>query len=301
MTEVGGVRFAPMAGEAGGAGLAVPSGWRVEQSDGWGPFRTRTTWRLPDGRRATWSSRHARKRSAIELDGDGRGESDVPRPTSAHRQQVLNLIASAAFVVGGSLFALGAAVAELGSADPTASSCIYFAGGLCFNTGGYVTLLQAINGPREVGLNGAAAGRSWLWWSWEPGRIDWLSALILFAGTVVFGINLLDSFLEGLTVQQENRLIWAPDMIGCALFLISGHLTLVEVGQGARWRPRRELGWWVAALNQVGSVLFLVSALAAFVRPETGSAVDVAVANWGTFAGALCFALGGVVQALERP
>ena len=53
-------------------------------------------------------------------------------------------------------------------------------------------------------------------------------------------------------------------------------------------------------MNQVGSALFLVSALAAFVRPETSSSVDVSVANWGTLAGALCFAVGGVLQAFER-
>ena len=208
-----------MTGEAAGAGLAVPSGWQVEQSDGWGPFHTRTTWRLPDGRRATWSSRRARKRSAIELERPADVRARAPRTAGEQRQHTLNLIASAAFVVGGSLFAAGAALAELGSADPKASACIYFAGGLFFNTGGYVTLLQAINGPREVDVDGSPHGRPWRWWSWEPDRIDWLSALILFAGTLVFGINLLDSFLDGLTVQQQNRLIWAPDMIGCALFL----------------------------------------------------------------------------------
>src|SRR5262245_28323415 len=107
-----------MAADARSAGLAVPSDWRVEEAAGWGPFQTSTTWRLPDGRTATWSSRHARKRSAIELDGDAKAR---PGHTGARRQRALNLIASAAFVAGGSLFALGAAVAELGSADPTAS------------------------------------------------------------------------------------------------------------------------------------------------------------------------------------
>jgi hypothetical protein len=54
-------------------------------------------------------------------------------------------------------------------------------------------------------------------------------------------------------------------------------------------------------LNQLGSYLFLVSALAAFIRPETSSEVNAAIANWGTFGGALCFAVGGVLQAFERP
>jgi hypothetical protein len=204
--------------------------------------------------------------------------------------RLLNTIAAVAFIIGGSLFALGAAVAQLGSADPTASASIYFAGGLFFNTGGYVTLLQAINSP----------DRKWRWWAWEPERAEWLSAAFLFAGTLVFGVNLLDSFLQGLTIKQQNRLIWAPDMVGCTLFLVSGHIALAQLcRRRICWKPR-ELDWWIAGLNQVGSYLFLVSALAAFIRPETSSAVNVEIANWGTFGGALCFALGGVLQASER-
>ena len=190
---------------------------------------------------------------------------------------------------------------NLGSADPTASACIYFAGGLFFNTGGYATVLQAVNSPRGLEADGSPRYERWRWWSWEPDRIEWVSAVFLFAGTLVFGINLLDSFLRGLTVQQQNRLIWAPDLVGCTMFLISGHLALAEICHRRLCVQRRDLGWWIAALNQLGSYLFLISALAAFIRPETSSEVNAAVANWGTFGGALCFAVGGVLQVFERP
>ena len=86
-------------------------------------------------------------------------------------------------------------------------------------------------------------------------------------------------------------------MVGCILFLISGHLGLRDVGR----RPRWDLGWGVVAINQLGSILFMISALAAFIRPETSSVVNVDVANWGTFTGAVCFAVGGVMQAFDRP
>ena len=56
-------------------------------------------------------------------------------------------------------------------------------------------------------------------------------------------------------------------MIGCALFLISGHLALVEIGGGRRFWRHRDLGWWIVAVNQIGSVLFMVSAVASFVGP----------------------------------
>lgn len=45
----------------------------------------------------------------------------------------------------------------------------------------------------------------------------------------------------------------------------------------------------------------MISALAGFIRPETSSEVNVAIANWGTFAGAACFAIAGVMQAFDRP
>jgi hypothetical protein len=210
----------------------------------------------------------------------------------ARRLRILNTVAGVAFTIGGSLFELGAAVAQTGSSDPTASACIYFAGGLFFNTGGYATVLQAINPPQA---------ERWRWWAWEPGRVEWVSAVVLFGGTLVFGVNLLDSFLQGLTAKQENRLIWAPDMVGCTFFLVSGHLALRQICRKRLCLRPRELAWWIAALNQVGSYLFLASALAAFIRPETSTEVNAAIANWGTFGGALCFAVGGVLQLFERP
>src|SRR5512134_1954845 len=110
----------------------------------------------------------------------------APSDRDAGRRQLgaLNLAAAAAFVVGGSLFAAGAAVAELGSADPTASACIYFAGGLFFNSGGYATVLQAVNSPRGLEPDGSPLYAPWRWWSWEPERIEWLSAVVLFGGTL---------------------------------------------------------------------------------------------------------------------
>ncbi|MER5473265.1 hypothetical protein [Streptomyces sp. NPDC002685] len=272
------------------------------RSEGAGPFTTRLTWRLMDGRTAVWESRLARKRGLLTVRAPGGTEVRSRRAdtVSIGRLRRLNAIAAAAFTVGGFLFALGAGVAQFGSGGAT-GAWIYFAGGLFFNTGGYASLLQAVNAPRRDSESGSLAGRRWRWWSYEPGRIDWLSTFLLFVGTLVFGVNLLDSLLQGLSAQQVDRLIWAPDMVGCVLFLVSGHLAVVEVCHG---RPRvlaRDLGWWIVAINQLGSLLFLVSALAAFTRPETGSLVNVDIANWGTLVGALCFSAGGVIQFFERP
>jgi hypothetical protein len=110
----------------------------------------------------------------------------------------------------------------------------------------------------------------------------------------------IDSFLQGLTTQQVNRLIWAPEVVGCVLFLIScrDDRDLPPLRPCVR---RREVGWSIVVINQIGSILFMVSALAAFTRPETGSELKVDVANWGTLTGALCIAIGDVMQGFDRP
>jgi hypothetical protein len=279
-----------------------PGEWELERAEGGGPFTTRVTWRLPRGGRAVWASRAARKRGTVDLVSAAgevaRADSDA---ATARRLRRVNAVAATAFTIGGSLFAIGAALAQAATVSPTAYCAVYLVGGVFFSTGGYASLLQVINGPRGVGPDGTLVAGGWRWWSREPGRLEWLSALALFVGTLVFAINIVDSFIHGLSTAAENRLVWSPDMVGCALFLISGHLAMVEVCHG---RPRwlgRDLAWWIVLVNQLGSVLFMVAAVASYVRPATSEEVNVGLANWGTFAGALCFAIAGVLQQFERP
>ena len=112
---------------------------------------------------------------------------------------------------------------------------------------------------------------------------------------------MVDSFIGDLSPAQYDRLVWSPDMVGCALFLVSGHLAMVEISGTwlPCWRPR-ELGWWIVAVNQLGSGLFMVSAVASLVRAN-GDMIAIGIANWGTLTGALCFAVAGVMQEFERP
>ncbi len=200
------------------------------------------------------------------------------RRRSSRRSALVNAVAATAFLIGGTLFALGAALAQAG-VDPTACATIYLVGGVFFSTGGYASVVQV---------------------SAEP-RLQRLSAIVLFAGTLVFAINLIDSFIEDLSPTVADRLVWSPDMIGCALFLVSGHLAMVGIGGGWRFWRRRDLGWWIVAVNQLGSVLFMVSAVASFVRPSSGDLLATGIANWGTLTGALCFAIAGLMQEFEHP
>ena len=125
--------------------------------------------------------------------------------------------------------------------------------------------------------------------------VSWWSAAIQFVGTLLFNVNTFDAMQDGLSTQQEDRLIFAPDLLGSTCFLISGALAY-RVASGPRLRPmRRDREWRMAAVNLAGCVLFGVAAVAAYVVPSSGSVLDLAAANWCTSLGALCFFVGALM------
>jgi len=224
------------------------------------------------------------------------GPARTPRASALRKA---NGVAAAAFLVGGSLFAIGAVLSQAHIGGPRLAAVVYMVGGVFFSTGGYASVLLAINAPHRR-RDGTWAPRPWRWWAREPRNYDYLAAAVLFAGTIVFGINLVDSLLGTLTPTQEDRLVWNPDIIGCLLFLIAGFIAMIDIS-GTWWRIRGEnLGWWIVFVNQVGSVLFMVSGVASFVRAD-GDMIAVGIANWGTLTGALCFAVAGAMQFYEAP
>jgi hypothetical protein len=211
----------------------------------------------------------------------------------------INLVAAASFILGGSLFAVGALFAQLGVGSLMTVNITYLVGGFFFSLGGYASILLVVNNARYQQQRDEADRLRW--WSYDPHRRDWMSAVVLFAGTLLFAVSLVVAFAQGLTPRQSNGWVWFPDILGCVSFLVSGHLAMLQVGGGHVGVRPHELTWWVVAVNQLGSVLFFLAGLAAFTRPATSSALDVGLVNWGTFAGALCFAVGGAVQVFDRP
>ena len=133
----------------------------------------------------------------------------------------------------------------------------------------------------------------------EPRRTDWWAALIQLAGTIFFNVNTFNAMKTGLDVHQTNRLVWAPDVFGCACFLVASYLAYVGVGGHGVRRQTRTTDWWIAAVNLAGSVAFGVSAIASFVVPKTGSILDLGAANFTTALGALGFLIGALLLLRE--
>jgi hypothetical protein len=215
----------------------------------------------------------------------------------AVRLSHLNVVAAVDFILGGSLFALGAVFAQVGVGSQVTVNVTYLVGGLFFSLGGFASILLVVTMSSDE--LGPAEGGQIRWWG--PQQTGWPSAVVLFVGTLLFAVSLVAAFAEGLTPRQSNGWIWLPDIVGCLCFLVSGHLALRDVCHGSIGVRVHDLGWWVAAVNQVGSILFFLAGIAAFTRPATSTAIDIGLVNWGTFAGAVCFAVGGAVQAFDKP
>jgi hypothetical protein len=210
----------------------------------------------------------------------------------------INSVAATAFCLGGSLFALGAAFAQLGVGTLVTVNTTYLTGGFFFSLGGYASILLVANALPDRRRASTDRVR---WWGSHPQRRDWRSAVVLFVGTLLFAVSLVAAFAEGLTPRQSNGWIWLPDILGCVCFLVAGRLAMLDLGGGHVVWHVHDLGWWVVAINQLGSILFFLAGIAAFTRPATSHALDVGLVNWGTFAGAVCFAVGGLVQVFDRP
>ncbi|MCE0765173.1 hypothetical protein LWC35_20040 [Pseudonocardia kujensis] len=284
-----------------GDAFELPPDARVRHTGGRGPLLSRVQWQHADGSTATWESRLARKRGFIEVVRDGTVTRILARPAVAVRLRRCNDLSGVSFFLGGALFTLGALLAQYGGAPLSALDWTFLIGGFWFSTGAYAALVQELNSPRKIGEDGALAARPWRWWAYEPARPGWVAAFVLFCGTLAFAISLLDAFLSGLSTRQVDRVVWAPEVVGCVLFLLSGHVAILEVCHGRFRVMTSSLGWWIVIVNQVGSWLFMLSGLAAFVRPVTGEAISVGVINWGTAVGAACFSAAGLAQLFERP
>lgn len=124
----------------------------------------------------------------------------------------------------------------------------------------------------------------------RPRDLDWWSNVIQLAGTLFFNVSTFAALQTGLDANEYDRLVWRPDWRGSICFLVSGVLAYVVVRR-ARWTRDR----WIALVNLAGCVAFGISAVAGYVVPSTGSALDLAGANVFTSLGALCFLIGAVL------
>ena len=170
------------------------------------------------------------------------------------------------FAVGSVCFLVGPFPGFVELVGSAVDGAVFFVGSLFFTS---AALLQAVG---------------------AEDRLDRWSAVVQLAGTIFFNVSTFRALQAGLDSTEYDRLVWSPDALGSICFLISGVLAYAAVR-----RPPRRLPWWIATVNLAGCVAFGVSAVAGYVVPSTGSALDLAAANAWTSLGALCFLAGALL------
>ena len=167
-------------------------------------------------------------------------------------------------------------------------------GSICFLVGPFPGFLQLVGARADAWVFfvgslffTAAAGLELLHASVDRSRRDatWWSAAVQFAGTLFFNLSTGDVLRSDVTAEQEDRLVWAPDALGSACFLVSAVLAY-----RVSTKPRT-----MGGINLAGCVFFAIAAVASYIVPETGSILDLAAANWNTVLGAACFLAGAVM------
>ncbi len=134
---------------------------------------------------------------------------------------------------------------------------------------------------------------------WRPRDIGWLSCALQFLGTLLFNLNTFDAMLPGLDWLQQDLAIWAPDFAGSLLFLASGYLAFIETCHAHfAWRPHN-ISWWVTLANLLGCIAFMISAVFAFVPPQSPSFDTAAFATLFTLIGATGFLIGSLLMLPE--
>jgi len=265
-----------------------------------GIFTTRVVQRLADGRQLVFHSRRQRKGlPPFQCDKDG-----TAIPVALGTNPWLQLWAphrmpwwiALSFIIGSACFGVGSFASNWPHYSPAwfgdsgIINTVFFVGSLFFTTAAWLQLLESINGDvADIGASTGSDRQSWRWFAWKPHNAGYSASLIQFVGTLLFNFNTADAMLSGLTLVEEELLIWTPDVIGSVCFLVASYLALIEVSHRFWSFQPRQMDWWIAVINLLGSVAFMLAAVFSFFLPSSGNAEWLWGANFFTLAGAVCF------------
>jgi hypothetical protein len=212
------------------------------------------------------------------------------------RPRALNAAIAWLFIIGSALFALGSVPAYLNAVGATADSVTYFVGSIFFTAASFAQLVQAQTpAMTDVDANSQYTRASVRLGAWLPHDRNWLAAITQFPGTLFFNISTLAALAHNATAHEQDRRVWRPDLYGSTLFLVASVFAILAVGHFLSFRPR-SFPWRIAWLNMIGSILFMISALASYVLPSTGELINNPVSIAGTLLGALGFLVGAILM-----
>ncbi|WP_395244999.1 hypothetical protein ACGGZK_04140 [Agromyces sp. MMS24-K17] len=192
------------------------------------------------------------------------------------------------FAIGSVAFFLGPLPFYAAWAGPVGTAATFFAGSIFFTTAGFIQL--SLSGRKTLPRNMGRADRD-----------DWWAAAVQFAGTLFFNLSTGAVLVAAVQAADDPSVGWRPDAWGSICFLVaSGFALSATRARGELWDvdARTWHGTW---LNAIGSVAFGVSAVGAYVLPQTGDLVSQFWANLGTVIGAICFFTAALLSRRSIP
>ena len=275
----------------GPAGLHLPTGWRMLQHHDVGPFTTSAVLESPDGEQVEWTSRRHRKGLGFAARRDG------ARPL--RRASATSWWIGALFAIGSICFAVGSLPLFFDHVDPAVDAWTFFVGSIFFTSAAFLQFHESASAPTGVTPDSPRPRRLAALVGWRPRSIDWWAGAVQLVGTVWFNVSTFAATRADLSAGQVRHLVWAPDVWGSICFLVASWLAYSEANHRVLPRPDGSVGWWIAALNMVGSIAFGLSAIGARALRTTGETANIALVNTGTFLGAVCFLVGAVLLPVE--
>ena len=190
------------------------------------------------------------------------------------------------FILGSVLFCEGAILPFTRGLSTATTNIVYFVGSSLYLVG---ALIQFIRG-RRMKINHRDDVSAMRHLANKNSRAAGIQAI----GALLFQTSMTGAFIRSLSIAEQERIIWVPDLFGALCFLVASWMffTLRYPIQHRQdnGRSAREL----AMMNIVGSAFFVISAFGAYIVPLTDQPIYPRIANLGTLAGALLFLLSSI-------
>jgi hypothetical protein len=207
-----------------------------------------------------------------------------PSPTADVGRRELRLRREAwGFAIGSLCFFVGALPWYAAWVGAVGAAVTFVVGSVFFTLAAFIQL--SLSG-RRIPRRGTNRADRWDWWA----------AAVQFAGTLLFNLSTAAALAAALADPERLGAGWRPDAWGSAAFLASSAFAVIATRERRTLWDRHARTWNGTWLNLLGSIAFAVSAVGAYVVPETDSLVSAFWANLGTLIGALCFLVAALIS-----
>ena len=215
-----------------------PEEWEILETGGAGSFTTRVEYRTQDGSERVWTSRRHRKgRGTRSRGGEAKSTAEAIADSpwfGVWAPGSISWWVAVGFMAGSALFALGAVSSlwfpafistELAT---RVADWSYFIGTTVFTVAMYLQILETINTDPHPERARHRSGENFRWSAWQPKRLSYMEAFILFVGTVFYEVETGLVILGVSGGEGINWLLSVPSLLGAILFVVGSYLQVIE-------------------------------------------------------------------------